>query len=63
MAQGVEVVGVVGREGHRQPQDRGSHRPDPGPQLPTPDAVGDQDSTASPVAAMNPDTAMCRWLM
>jgi hypothetical protein len=48
VAQGVEVVGVVGRQRHCQPKHRGSDRPDPGPQLPAPDSVSDKEQHRQP---------------
>src|SRR6266705_1204100 len=43
VAERVEVVRIVSRKSHEEPDDRRSYRPHPGPELPSPHAVANEE--------------------
>lgn len=61
VAEGVQVPRVVG--GHHHRQRGGGHGGHPRLHLPSADALEGKHQHPEPVAAMKPETAMCRWLM
>jgi hypothetical protein len=63
VAGGVEVVGVVGGQGHGQAEYRSGDRPDEGPQMPSADAEPGEEGNGQAGGGQNPATARCRWLM